>query len=313
MPRISLHKKTEILPYIEPFQLGGGVTIDSAASQYDDGFLACARTGWVNPKADGTFVDAAANLAGYSLRAGDKNISKLVLVGHGQSGLISTGDGNQPRTAQGYISSWTYSAWSASFAKVSGHGVFLTLCGCDCGADAVGAQFLYQLATLLNMPVQGRTGLIYLSCPGAVISYETGSVWQVAQPGVLPNPIPKPFIRLSNSAPREINLVDRPPVDFRSFQSVSIKFPRKRVVELDDVMGQSLLALANVERPFLFNGVPSAVLTATISLTTKSRRSESRITFRVYNDRLLQAESNPTVYYGCSSAFSQGLNDIRSR
>ena len=126
MSKLASIPKRKVFTHYEPFSLGGGVTIDTATGQYDNGFLACARTGWASPKADSTFVQAATNLASYQLAQTQDgveilNTSLLVLVGHGNSGLISTGDGMMPRTAQGYISSGTYSAWSQSFANVKGH------------------------------------------------------------------------------------------------------------------------------------------------------------------------------------------------
>jgi len=305
----------EVFTHVGPFSLGGGVTIDSCSPQYDDGAMACARTGWVNPKADSTFVQAASNLASYSRievkdKLSDKNLSLLVLVGHGTAGLISTGDGTVPRTAQGYISSATYGAWQPFFANIRGHGQFLTLLGCDCGAGAAGAQFLYQLATLINMPVQGRTGLIYLSCPGAYVSYQNGSVWQVAQPGVLPTPINPPTGSLRAIPPQAIWLKAKGMVPIGSIESVTISSPAGRTANLTSETALSLITMANLDQPLTAPGDPTAVLTAKIVISFKQRRTKFQMTFLVFNDRLLRHDNDPATFNLCSPGFTEALHRL---
>lgn len=306
-----------IFTHPEPFQLGGGVTIDTAVGQYDNGFLACARTGWSSPLADSNFVQAAQNLASYQVsgeqEAGPLNTKMLVLVGHGNQGVISTGDGMIYRTAQGYISTSNYSAWAPYFSNVRGHGIFLTLCGCDCGAGAAGAQFLYQLATLLNMPVQGRTGLVYLRCPGAYISYENGSVWQVAQPGVLPSPINPPTGYVQSGLPSELWTARTGRIDTSSIESASITTIAGREVELDRDQSISLLGQANLDRPMVELGSVAATLTGTIAVKMLVEGVGIRQVFLVFNDRLLQHEGDKTTFNLCSPGFSQEFRALLAR
>lgn len=304
------------LAHLEPFQLGGGVTIDTATGPYDDGFLSCARTGWSNPRGDSTFVEAGANLASYGgtqakRRNSDRNVSKLVLVGHGNSGIISTGDGMVPRTVQGYISAGTYSAWAPYFAGVAGHGVFLTLCGCDCGADAIGAQFLYQLATLLNMPVQGRSGIVYLSCPGAVLSYENGSVWQVATPGVMPTPIPKPNGTVPAIPSTRLWFCSTGSVKVSTVDSVLMRLPSGRVNNLPIDRARTLLALASLDKPFTTGASASAHLTAQLNVRGVKSNVPYETNLTVFNDRLIRHDEDTTIYNSCGPAFTQELQALK--
>jgi hypothetical protein len=310
--------KRKEFTHVAPFQLGGGVTIDTATGQYDNGFLACARTGWPNPKSDSTFIQAATNLASYQLVNPKKsrlivNTKMLVLAGHGNTGIISTGDGMLPRSAQGYISSSTYSAWAPSFANINGHGIFLTLCGCDCGGGVAGAQFLYQLATLLNMPVQGRTGLVYLACPGAIISYENGSVWQVAQPGVLPNPINPPSGSIRAVLPSKVWLKDTGEIPISSVESVAVVTPNGRTLGLSHERSMSLVQMANLDEPLIARGNPAAHLTGKIIMVVKNRRKTFQKIFFVYNDRLLRHEDDPTTYNRCAPSFPDEFRRISNQ
>jgi hypothetical protein len=297
--------------HFDSLSLGGGVTIDTSAS--DNGFLACARTGWVNPPGDGTCQQAAQNLLGYgmalgSAKPGAQDISRLVIVGHGNAGLISTGDGQSPSTVLGYISSGNYAVWQPYFAPLYNHGSLLTLCGCDCGAEAAGALFLYQLATLINRPVRGRTGLVFLSCPGAYITYENGSVWQVAQPGVMPTPIPKPH---TVAIPSDKIELASGVSELSELTRLTIHLPNGAAVRLDDQRGRSLAMAANLGQLVRIKGTPGAVTTGVVEVFVRTHKTESGHAFTIYNDRLLQDRSDPTAFYFCSAAFTQELNTLR--
>jgi hypothetical protein len=305
---------TTVLHY-EPFELGGGVTVDNSSGQYDNGFLACARTGWSNPKLDSTFVQAAANLSSYANIAekgtSPKNLSNLVLVGHGTAGLISTGDGLSPRTTQGYISASNYTSWATAFSTIRGHGQLLTLCGCDCGANQVGAQFLFQLATLLNMPVRGRTGLVFLSCPGAYISYENGSVWQVAQPGVMPNPIPQPIIAVAAAPLTQIWLKATGMVAIESVESILLTTVNGKQQTVSSEQAHSLLGWTNLDKPVEIDASPSAIMTAKMTIRGNRSGRGFQGELLVYNDRLLQHADDLKTFNWCSPAFTQALGHLR--
>lgn len=298
--------------YRDSLSLGGCVSIDNSAN--DNGFLACARTGWPHPGSHGSYSQAAANLRACSPGSGILNTSNLVLVGHGNSGLISTGDGMTPQSSGGWISSGNYVSWQSGFAALRNRGQFFTFCGCDCGADQSGADFVYLMATLINYPVRGRTGLVFLSCPGAYISYENGSVWQVAQPGVHPNPIPKPG-HLFNVRKRSLlRIGDVKSVALEQVLSATISFGKGggRSTKLKGVDAQSLVLLANFASPARIDGSPAALQTGQLEVRFEHNRSEISRRFIIYNDRLLQDIVDKTRYYFCSSSFASSLQHFRS-
>jgi hypothetical protein len=305
---LSKMDKSRDAVYFDSLSLGGGVTIDTSGN--DNGFLACARTGWLNPPGDSTCAQAATNLARY--RATAFNLTQLVLVGHGNSGLISTGDGMSPSTTQGYISNGNYAVWQPFFAQLLNHGTLLTLCGCDCGADQAGATFLYQLATLLNRPVRGRTGLVYLSCPGAYVTYENGSVWQVAQPGVMPTPIPKPS-HFQLEAQKEIQFESTAPVPFEAVFKVELHDANGRITAVDSVVAKSLAASANLGRKLHIDGALGAVVTGRIVISVEIEGRKMDKTLILYNDRVLQDHEHKYVYYFCSAGFTEEIRGLRTR
>jgi hypothetical protein len=306
---LTLAEESRKFIYFEGLSLGGGVTIDS--SNNDNGYLACARTGWTNPPADSTYVQAASNLRNYGFKH-VLNLDKLVLVGHGNAGLISTGDGLSPSTSQGYIAAGTYGAWAPSFGQLFNHGSLLTLCGCDCGAEAAGATFLYQLATLINRPVRGRTGLVFLSCPGAYISYENGSVWQVAQPGIMPTPIPKPFVRSSGNE-QDIEIDGIAAFSSEAIFQVELQFPNGSKNTVESANAQSLAREGNLSRPARIQGAIGAVLTGRVILSADVRGKRFDRSFDMYNDRVLQDTAARTNYYFCSQAFTEEVRNVRTR
>lgn len=301
--------KSKDFVHFEPLSLGGGVSIDTSGS--DNGFLVCARTGWTNPPGDSNCAQAAANLARYRRSPSARDVTKLVLVGHGNSGLISTGDGMTPSTVLGYISAGNYNVWQPYFAQLYNHGTFLTLCGCDCGADAAGATFLYQLATLLNRPVRGRTGLVFLSCPGAYISYENGSVWQVAQPGIMPTPIPKPSAKYELPGQAKLKFGSSPLIDLEAVFQIELEHQNGSKNTLESASAQSLAAAGNLSRMAYIEGSIGAVVTGhmVVSAEVKRRRFNKRLV--IYNDRVLQDADNSSLYYFCSAAFTEEIRNLR--
>jgi uncharacterized protein DUF4347 len=293
--------------HFEPFTLGGGVTIDTSTN--DDGFLVCARTGWPNPPGDSSYAQAAANLLRYGFA--DRNVSQLVLVGHGNSGIISTGDGMLPSTATGYISAGTYANWAPSFAQLKNHGTFLTLCGCDCAVGSAGSSFLSQLANLLDRPVRGRTGLVYLTCPGAYLSYENGSVWQVAQPGRVPPAILEPQYPYDDSC-RTFHLMGLHQLPLEAIISAEVSFHKKNVKHLNKQEATQLLRAANTNKKIHIRGSLGAILTAEVTVELDSHEGAQKVTLKIYNDRIAQLAEEPGSYYFCSPPFREQLKEIRS-
>jgi hypothetical protein len=287
--------------------LGGGVSIDTAPLQYDNGYLACARTGWPNPPGDGNYIQAANNLASYPAS------TQLVLVGHGSEGLISTGDGMQLHSPQGYISVNNYASWANYFNTVAGHGVILTLCGCDCAGGTPGAQFLSELANLLNMPVRGRTGLVYLSCPGCYISYEDGSQWLIAYPGSTPQPVGLPNVTMSAVEGEIVWFASTGALSLGNVTSVRLTEPGRGTKTLPLDRGVRLLSLANLDQRFTTNGRPGALLTAILTVVGKDNGGKDfEEELLVLNDRLIEFKNNPSVFVSCSPAFTADLRSLKS-
>src|SRR6266571_1409800 len=172
---------------VEPTSAGAGQfgTPLTMSTGSDNGFLACAAAVLAPNFRNDNTSQAFDNLAGAQSPS-----TQAVISGHGNSGLICTGNGDHCGAAGTIVANWNQAQWQASAAKIVGKFGALRLLGCDVGADQEGADLLYQMATVTKMPVDGPTYLVW--CGGGNVWTDPKSKWQRATPTNKPAPIPKP-------------------------------------------------------------------------------------------------------------------------
>ncbi len=293
-------------------QIGNCATIDDNTTQ-DNGALACLRKSWPDHKNHNGTVSAVSNLLQCSPIA--LNTAMLVLVGHGTEGLIVTSGGQS--WVEG-IAVWNENYdWGPKLVRIKDHQfAVLTLFACETGAGEDGADLLYNMAKVINRPVRARTGLV--SCGGGgQIFFEPGSTWQMANPqGPRPTPIPKPPHKTFSMNKNELVIVDdRHSVsikkeDIKSVVIVRISL-RKRTeqkITLDVQEGFPLLQLIDFKNPVINIGAVPAIKTGTIDIQFMSKGTLSDKKYVLYNDRFVQDENKPNVYYFSDDSLQRALN-----
>lgn len=294
--------------------IGDCVTISNAPAQCDNGALACMRQGWPDPAANGNTDQAVANIV--ACRAAHPERQRLVIDGHGTDGLIETGlgQGQCGWDQTKFIYLYNQVVWEPFFQRLTGISyLFLTLLACDTGAEEDGANLLYKIATLTNKPVRARTGLV--SCGNGVISFQPGSTWQIANPGVVPPVIHKPaqMFMLEKGAPIRMKMPEGEiALDERAVTLVEVTGPGKAStpMKLDRAEGFALLSQVEFAHPQIVKGELLAMLTAIIRVRFTYKDQEQTREFNVYNDRVLQDRSARSQYYLASPSFSGSVRHL---
>jgi hypothetical protein len=274
----------------EGLSIGGDVTIDSSTGANDNGALACMRTAWSNPMSDSSTTQAVSNLLSVARRRDTLNLNLLVMVGHGNEGLITTGSGQGSLNPGTYLSIWNQSGdWGPQLQRLAGKTyTMLTLLACDTGANSDGATLLSQVANASNHTVRARTGLV--NCGGGSITYQDGSTWQMATPGApAPTPIPWP-----SPPPGSKVVVMR---KGRAWQTVQIAHvqrvsyvghpPGRGAVELTGASAQDVASLVDFAHPVSGFGNPLARFTGTFTVDIAVGKQAATVQFHVYNYRIL--------------------------
>jgi hypothetical protein len=290
--------------------VGGCTTIDQSTN--DNGFLGCARAGDPGAGQHGSTAQAVSNLLA-CLGAG---VGLANIIGHGNDGLIVTGQGQEPTDPDKYIFLYNQYAWEPYLRQLRGHVNSLKLWACHPGTGDMGADFLYAIAKVINALATGPTGFLY--CSGGNMSLEAGSTWQVATPTNRPNPIPAPtphfsdlttHLILSNKPrPQRVSLDD---LIFVEYIPRGIVQTTARNITFEGNDGKGLLRLARFDSPFEPGGVPAAIVTGRLIITfavkRKGRKAEEQREFLIYNNRLLQDKLSPETFYNATTAFTQTL------
>jgi hypothetical protein len=228
-----------------------------------------------------------------------------VIVGHGNQGLIVTNKAAGQYGNNDWMTCNNWDFWRNLATSLRGHTTFTKLIACHVGAADVGAALLWELAVFTNAPVSGPTGLVYPN-PNGTITYEPGSVWQVATPG--PNPpaaIPAPQHQIM-ALGVTVDLQFRSPagmftVPLRAVTSVVYHRGPSRGAEariLSLVDGAGLLRLIDFGHPFNPGGPPLALTTGHLDVAfTVEDGSEHTRSLVIYNDRLVHEPQGDTYYY----------------
>lgn len=274
--------------------LPGRSTIDGTV---DHDALDLARQ--ANPQAGAHFSSsqAAGNIAN-----GD---TLKIVLGHGSVGFIITGEGKIASDPDKYISTTNLSHWRPHFGNI-GLTTSLYLYGCHTGAGLPGAGLLFNMAQTVNAVVLAPTGLIFVDANGQ-FSLEPGSTWQRAAPGSgVPQPIEPPHIMLFEdlmgdpmgdvllyTKDGELRVPSGQPVTMRITVYGGIA-RSQRVEEIDGRDAEAIIALVAFNHPFSPSGRPLAMVTARLSISFDNGITRD---FLVLNDRLVQDEEFPEVFY----------------
>lgn len=296
---------------LEVLGVGNAVTIDSSP---DNGFLNCACGAYGGCMRHDSTSTAINNLTGVLQLAiaGTKN---PIIVGHGNEGLLITGQGQNASDPNKYMMTWNEYLWGPEVQRLQPKAFpILTIISCHTGAGQSGADFLFALAKRINHPVQARTGLTY--CGGNQLSFENNSTWQVATPTSKPNPIAAPTphfttdlslvafdkgginMHLDTTAGVEITIYNA--------SAVAQKDAQRFQVSGDAALG--LLSLIDFNNPFKPGGVPAAIVTGILEIKGKDEKGAPLVRdFTIFNDRLLQDNDTMDVFYYLASGFRDSI------
>jgi len=268
----------------------GAWSIDATTT--DNGFLNCARSGHPGAKSHHTTQEAMANLA--SLLPGAVPLANL--CGHGNDGLIVTGQGQTPTDPKCYINPWNVSFWRPFVQQLRGRCTVLKLWACHPGTGQAGVNLLSALSQTVGAQCMGITGFLY--CGGGRFWLEPGSTWQVVTPGhPLPAPIeaPSPHLRVLKD---DLVLIatdsgyDSVPITEVVQVSLVVERGPERVFDQD--LARDWLRTIAFDAPFVVDGVPCALVTSRVNIKFTHDRERS---YLVWNERMLEDATYPGNFY----------------
>lgn len=292
-----------LLPQVGVSTAGSNcVSIDQTTN--DNGFLNCARLGEPGASNHGSTAQAIANLlACLGAPTGTAN-----LIGHGDDGIIVTGTGQNANDPDKYISLGNAIHWRSYVRQLRGHVYSFSLWACHPGTGDAGADFLYSIAQTVNCQVGGPTGFLY--CDNGRLWLEPNSVWQVATPTYRPPAIPAPtphfmsYLEMEFAMEGKTNLVKLESVTEVIYTPT---FGRSRVATtLAGNDARDLLSLVRFDAPFQPGGNPAALVTGILTVKFGEQTRE----FDIFNNRLLQDRSNPTLFYQATASFGVVLSSM---
>src|ERR1043165_6407042 len=156
----------------------------------DNGFLPCAEH-VLNPLLRNQTTDVAfTNLDSVASTAPES-----VMIGHGDTGSLCTGDGNQCGATAGTImgdfnETRPGDRWDMAAGAERDKFASLVMYSCDTGANNEGADFLFALAKRINRRACAPTYLVW--CGDGKIFLDERAKWQCAKPSGRPRKIDKP-------------------------------------------------------------------------------------------------------------------------
>jgi hypothetical protein len=240
------------------------------------------------------------------------------IVGHGDKGIVVTGSGQTASDPNKYISLWNQSYWEPHLKQIK-NCTTLYFYACHPGASQTGADFLYNVARVINARALGPTGFIYVSSTGG-ITLEPGSTWQSATPTVKPNPIEPPSAYIMEIEPMQEVMLK---ID-AGYKSVPIASVATAVLQQFHTAGQrlllgsarshsttlsgddatALLRFIAFDRPFTPPGSPLAMITAELELMFDDGTSRK---FAILNNRIVHDTQFEDVYYYCQPGIEELL------
>jgi hypothetical protein len=290
----------------DAFGASTATTIDQTTN--DNGYLVCMRRHFPGNRLHPTTKGAVDNLLAISGKS-------VQIVGHGDAGIIVTGTGQSASDPAKYIALGNQSRWKPDVARLKTHVDSLRLIACYTGAEAAGANLLYEMAKECGASVSASTGLTWCGPNGWWL--DPGARWQVATPTHKPQPIPKDPQGRSFGGVSMIVLIDDTKrrsltdedVTSATYQPAAGIQPRAGgPVALKGLAALDLVGLVNFAEPFEPGGVPGALVTREITLAFKPEDEKRR--FVVYADSILQDATNPGVFYRTNDGFAEALRTL---
>jgi hypothetical protein len=176
----------------------------------------------------------------------------------------------------------------------------LYIFSCHTGAGESGADFLYELAKIIGKPAAGRTGFLYSN--DRELSFENGSVWQVATPDTRPKAIEAPSPHFSELPVNNFSVEDGLTIEIPNIKSIVTSTPgapnlTKSITANPDIH-QAIISALFASEPHIIPGAPAAMITSIAEITFKHPNgTEDKRTFNVFNSRLTVDQKSGLAYY----------------
>lgn len=258
----------------------------------------------------------------------NKSTKRVMIVGHGWSGQIITGTGEQPDTQNASISIATQPIWTHSLPDLKGIDE-LIFCSCDTAAPDEGPVLLQRVALEIGARVSGFTGMIYIDDQGQITCGKSG-YWRYADASGKLSPLPEPTFVIKAI---EVNMVLKlrddgdftivPVSDVSAFRYFDPVSPKLSVRSSSNLKGlapeprfslkgeeaQRLAATINFAEEEEIAGAPLAIVTGRVEIDYILGEEQGSRSFIVYNHRLLQDQLAPNTFYYALDNFKAAISE----
>lgn len=282
---------------------GDCVTL-STGDDGNPGFLQCAAS-----HIGSHSLNSSTNGAISNLRACLSTKRAATIMGHGNPGLICTGNGNHcGGSSDDNISNGNAAAWLRLAATIKDKATSIRLAGCDVGDGQPGIDLLNRMAKATNATVSAPTGLLWCNAQRMWID----GVWRTATPMT-------PAVASAEAA----RVADTSLPAIIDVNGITTTIPRIniKIVSLTTV-GDPLLASkvgdlktftdkVDFGKPLVTDALPAARITGQITVEFKLSETQSVTKkFNILSNILLHDESKPTYYYYVDTTLERDLNAI---
>lgn len=230
---------------------------------------------------------------------GALNTGELNISGHGNSGLIETGMGqNGPWDLGKIILNWNETVWGPIFERIVPAPVTqITLWACHTGEGDPGSDLIFAMAKRAQRGVRAGTGFLYTN--GQSIWWENGTVIQVATPTYRPPAHAAPSPHSFAGAPMEFESAGER-FTTRLVQGISFapNLPGKKL-EFREIKG-NVAAADIVEKLFAGQALDmsdvsvAGFITGTLKVDLGGGKE---VVYTIYNDRLAVQQDTREGHY----------------
>jgi hypothetical protein len=283
----------------------------------DTNYLPNARAHWPNHYDHSNVAECGANLLNCCKNL--PNGGNLLIVGHGNVGILSVGGGKELGNFDQILSSGNWQRninnpappypyyWKNDFVDLYGLVNYLIVWGCYVGAEASGAALLYQLSHTIGASVSAYTGLVYGNGKP-----EPGGEWQISNLNDRTPPDPKH--KVSNPAPTRrglltlMNLYNKPEhksIPVEDIKSCELSLYGRASQIFYGKEAQEFLNTINLEEPVINTHGIGAIITGHLILNLSLDGKEQSRKFTILADSILKDEASPATYYRFNSLFNE--------
>ena len=242
----------------------------------------------------------------------NRDAKRVMIVGHGVTGLIITGTGAVAPDPDKRIGIDNIGDWKPLLAKLKDRITEIVFCSCDTGRDPRGPILLQEVANTTGARCSAFTGMIFIDEDGNITCEKQG-MWRYFDPQ--PGPGPSVY-NLRKEVAMEVNL--KFDDDYRTVRLEGPSAIAYFVAETPDHPNRTLhgdeadrvLRSINFAEPQDLAGVPLAVVTGTLKIRFGGALDAEVRGFTIYNDRLLQDQLAIHTFYQTSPDFSAALSAI---